>query len=257
MAKSKRTKKQAKRLTPNQLKGLGMGFSVIDKIKVAQVLNRRSFLKGEISHTYEMSKQFISNHVKQYVDRRIIEEKDLIDRFPEAKTIPYHITIGAYEYQDLAIALILCHVDKTEAWSFDAVIHLEQEDEEQVTTATVNFRRVIPGMTHIEFLRGKKDCKIDLGHGLKTVGWDGFENEVLKELKSHKQLSTDFSIEKIEVVLNADIKFINTAAYEEFLRVQAWVKSGHDVAEKELRELWIREQIAGSTAKTYGYGDVA
>ncbi|WP_151765831.1 hypothetical protein [Acinetobacter colistiniresistens] len=259
MAKAKCTKKPVKRLTPKQLQARSNGFSGIDKIKIDQAQSRLAFVKSEISHIYEMSKSFESQSVKRYVDEKLAEEKDLIDRFPKAQTIPYHITIGAYKYQDLAIALILCHVETPIAWSFDAVIELEQEDEFHEMAATVNYSLTLPSMTHIEFLRGKKDCKIDHGHGLKTVGWRGFDREVIKELESHKELypegCTEFSIKRIDVDLRADMQFINTAAYEEFRRIQKWVEAGHEVAESELRNLWIREQEAGSTAKTYGYKD--
>lgn len=257
MSKSKGSKKKVNRLTPNQLMSMGKGFAVIDKINIDKVQKQRSFVKEEIKHIYEMSKKFISNDVKAYVDQKLQDEKQLIDRFPNAQTIPYHITIGAYGYQELAIALILCHVETPEAWSFESIIYLEQEDEYQITEAVVNYSRSLPAMTHIEFLRGKKDCKIEHGHGLKTIGWKGFETEILKELESHKDLRTDFSIKRIEVVLNADIKFLNTAAYEEFIRIQNWVNAGHIVAESKLRDLWISEQEAGSKAKLFGYGEVA
>lgn len=257
MSKSKRVKKPVKRLTANQLMSRTNGFAGIDKIKTDQVQSRLVVLKNEISHVYEMSNKFVTVDIKAYIDRKLAEEQDLIKEFPNAQTLPYHITIGAYGYQDLAIALNLSHVFMAEMWSFEAYIYLKKEDEYEVVEATVPYSLTLPAMTHPEFLDGKRDCKIDHGHGLKTVGWKGFNNEVLKKLKSYKEFDEDFGIERIEVEIKADVKFLNTAAYEEFMRIQKWVNAGHDVAEIELRNLWIREQRAGSKAKTIGYEDVA
>ncbi|WP_417211994.1 hypothetical protein [Acinetobacter venetianus] len=255
MAKAKRNKKRVIR-KPEQLMNLSNGFSGINKIVFDQIDKKRKELRSEIEHTYEMSKAFIPLDIRNYVENGVTLEKELIGQYPRAKTLPYHITIGAYEFQDLAIALNLSHIDVL-VWNVESTIYLEKEDEYEHVTASVPFNRTLPAMTHVEFLGGKRDCKIELGHGLKKVGWAGFNEEVLKELKSHKQFDDDFGIDHIEAVIRADVKFINTAAYEEFLRVQDWVNQGREVAEHELRALWIREQEATLKAFSHGLEDVA
>lgn len=261
--KARRNKKRSHHFSPDQLMSMGLGFAGMDSIlkikqdqKIKKTKQRRDYLKAEIGHIYEMSHKFVSTDVKRYVAEKCIQEKDLIDRFPNAQSLPYHITIGAYEFQDFAIALNLSHVD-AKAWSFEAEVDLKYEDDEVVKTSRIVISKTLPEMTHLEFVSGCKNCRIDHGHGLKTVGWRGFNEEILRELDSDKSIMDDTGIERVKVVLNADVKFINTAAYEEFLRVTKWVQAGYDVAEKELRDLWIREQMAGSTAKSIGLGDVA
>lgn len=262
-AKAKRSKKRSHHFSPDQLMSMGLGFAGMDSIlkikqdqEIKKAEQRRDYLKAEISHVYEMSYEFVSVEVKRYIDEKCTQEKELIDRFPNAQSLPYHITIGAYGYQDFAIALNLSHVD-TKAWSFEAEVDLKYEDDEEINTSTFLISKTLPEMTHLEFVSGCKNCRIDHGHGLKTVGWRGFNQEILRELDSNKSIKDDTGIERVKVVLSADVKFINTAAYEEFLRVTKWVQAGHDVAEKELRDLWIREQVAGSAAKTVGLEDVA
>ena len=122
---------------------------------------------------------------------------------------------------------------------------------------TVEFRRDLPSMSHIELLRGKKDCKIDLGHGLKKVGWLGLDQEIIKEIESQKNIPDDFGIEQIQVLIEADIKFINTKCYQEFLAVAEWVNAGHELAEDRLRKLWIADQVLGGSGKTIGYEGAA
>lgn len=259
--KAKRNKKQKYRFSPDQLKAMGLGLSGINFIEkinhtnfVKKAEKRRDFLKGEIGHVYEMSKKFVSMDIKNYIDHKLEVEKELIEQYPSSGTIPFHISIGSYGYQDLAVALILCHVDPV-SWSFEAVTQLEYEDDEQIYDFTVSFSLVLPAMTHLEFLRGKKDCRIDLGHGLKKVGWKGFEKEILKDLESRKEIHPDSSIKSIEVNLSADVKFINTAAYEEFLHIENLIRQGGDAAENKLRDMWIADQKAGSKAISIGFDD--
>ncbi|MFW1664629.1 hypothetical protein [Acinetobacter ursingii] len=230
-----------------------------NKLLPSQVkqLQQAAQYKKDISETYEMSMSFVSSDVRDYLEAKKVEEKALMERFPNAETLPYHFTIGAYDYQDLSIALILGHVEQPEAWKLSADIHMMNIDDLSKPMLTIEFRRDLPSMSHIELLRGKRDCKIDLGHGLKKVGWLGLDQEIIKELESQKNIPHDFGIEQIQVLIEADIKFINTSCYQEFLAVAEWVNAGHELAEDRLRKLWIADQVLGGSGKTIGYEGAA
>lgn len=238
----KRNKKyNPKKLLPSQVKAF----------------QQASKYKKDISETYEMSMQFVSAHVRDYIEDKKLKEGFLFKQFPNAETLPFHITIGAYDYQDLAIALILGHVQQPEAWELLADIHMMDIEHPSKPMVTIEFRRTLPSMSHIELLRGKKDCKIDQGHGLKTVGWGGLDKEIVKEIESHKGIPDDYGIEQIQVLINADIKFKNTTDYQEFLQVAAWVNTDHALAERNLRSLWVADQVANGRGVTIGYEGAA
>lgn len=230
-----------------------------NKLLPSQVkqLQQAAQYKKDISDTYEMSMEFISSHVRDFIEDKKIGEKSLLDKFPHAETLPYHFTIGAYDYQDLSIALILGHVEQPEAWKLSADIHMMNIEDLSKPMITIEFRRDLPSMSHIELLRGKKDCKIDLGYGLKKVGWLGLDQEIIKEIESQKNIPIDFGIEQIQVLIEADIKFINTSCYQEFLAVAKWVNTGHELAEDRLRKLWIADQVLGGRGETIGYEGAA
>ncbi|MFW2080978.1 hypothetical protein ACNPQK_08380 [Acinetobacter guillouiae] len=230
-----------------------------NKLLPSQVkkLQQASQYKKDISETYEMSMEFVSSHVRDFIEDKKLSEKALLTRFANSETLPYHFTIGAYDYQDLSIALILGHVEQPEAWKLSADIHMMNIDDLSKPMITIEFRRDLPSMSHIELLRGKKDCKIDLGYGLKMVGWLGLDQEIIKEIESQKNIPNDFGIEQIQVLIEADIKFINTSCYQEFLAVAEWVNAGHDIAEDRLRKLWIADQVLGGSGKTFGYEGAA
>ncbi len=53
----------------------------------------------------------------------------------------------------------------------------------------LNFVVICQASSHIELLRGKKNCKIDLGHGLKKVGWLGLDQEIIKRNRISEKYS--------------------------------------------------------------------
>ena len=87
-------KKRTKKFNPNKL--------LPSQVKQLQ---QEAQYKKDISETYEMCMEFISSHVRDFIEDKKIGEKSLLDKFPHAETLPYHFTIGAYDYQDLSIAL--------------------------------------------------------------------------------------------------------------------------------------------------------
>lgn len=214
-------------------------------------LQRKAQIRKDAEHVYVLEKSFISKDIKDYVSDRQLKEKALIDRFPEATTVPYHITIGAYDYQDLAIAVVLSHFDEA-VFTISAVISLFYEDEEQELTCTLNYDRVLPSMPYIDLIRGNKTAKIDHGNGLKTVGWSGYDVEVVKEINFHKEIPAEAKITSIYSTITADIKFKNANAYEEFLTVKQWISSSKALAEERLKQLWIAEQLAIAKQKKLG-----
>ncbi|GAA5003469.1 hypothetical protein GCM10023206_07280 [Acinetobacter puyangensis] len=237
-------KKRNKKFNPNKL--------APSKVRELQQLAE---YRKDIKYSYEMSMKFISVDVRDYIEDKKIQEKALVDRFPEAGTLPHHFVIGAYGYQDLAIALVLGHLKDPEQWNIDLSITLYDTTGIDDRIFTVNIPFTAPCMSHYELWKGKKDCYISRGNGLKTKGWDGLDNEIIKQLEDTKEIPDSFGIEKIEVEIKVDAKFSKVAAYREFLAVAEWVNTG--VAEDQLRKLWIAEQVVDSQAKSFGIGEEA
>lgn len=201
----------------------------------------------EANEIYELEQEYVSHAVKAYIEAKEIEEQDLISRYPNATTCPYHITIGAYGYQSLAIAIILQSIQDPIAYEMAADVHLihTYKEGDEIKTGelkTVEFRRDVPGMSYLEFHKGKADAIIPLGHGLKKKGWKGLDDEIAAEIESRPDLTDEYSIEMIQSYMKAEARFLNVGRYLEFKKVLEWVERG--TAEQNLRTLWIAEQEA-------------
>ena len=60
-----------------------------------------------LEHGMLLEMEYIGSEVKKYIDQKKIEEKQLIDQFSSNTILPFHIALGSYGYQDLAIACVL------------------------------------------------------------------------------------------------------------------------------------------------------
>ncbi|MDR0079657.1 hypothetical protein RFY43_00885, partial [Acinetobacter baumannii] len=85
-----------------------------NKLTPAQVQanQRQAELRREAAQEYEFSMRFVSKDVRDYIEAKKVEEAALLERFPNRLTIPYHFSIAAYGYQDLAIVQVLEHVEE-------------------------------------------------------------------------------------------------------------------------------------------------
>jgi len=216
-----------------------------NKLSAAQVQQNQKLaeMRKEASQVYEFSMSFVSKDVRDFIECKKIEQAEIFNRFPNAETIPYHITIGAYNFQELAIALVLEHLNAPDQWDIELAITMSDREGEYKGLINVNLPFTVPKMTHLELWKGKKDCYIELGNGLKKKGWRGLDTEIVKELEKTKEIPDGFGIDLIEVRISASASFRSVNCYKEFLAVAEWVNTG--VAENKLSKLWIADQVIG------------
>lgn len=242
--KSKATsKKRSKKYNPNKLTPAQV-----------QANQRQAELRREAAQEYEFSMRFVSKDVRDYIEAKKVEEAALLERFPNRLTIPYHFSIAAYGYQDLAIVQVLEHVEECEKWNVELTITMSDRTDQYEGQLIINQPFTAPKMNYFEFSEGKADCYVDIGGGLRRKGWKGLNAEILMALDQNKNIPDGFGIDLIEVEISTSSKFKSVSAYKEFLSVAAWVNSG--VAEEKLRQLWIADQIIGN-GKSLAFGDAA
>jgi hypothetical protein len=108
-------------------------------------------------------------------------------------------------------------------------------------------------MHHCELWQGKADARVDLGMGLKKVGWKGLKQELSDAIDARKDIPEGHAIEYMQIYISADVEFKSLAAYKEYLAVTSWLKQGTAVAERNLRSLWVQEQYSERLqGKSYG-----
>ncbi|MCR0059373.1 hypothetical protein L2634_04820 [Acinetobacter baumannii] len=242
--KSKATsKKRSKKYNPNKLTPAQV-----------QANQKQAELRREAAQEYEFSMRFVSKDIREFIENKNIEEAALLERFPNRLSIPYHFSIAAYGYQDLAIVQVLEHVEEGEQWNVELTITMSDKTDQYEGQIIVNQPFTAPKMNYYEFSEGKEDCYVDLGGGLRRKGWKGLNAEILSALEHNKNIPDGFGIDLIEVNLSTSAKFKSVSAYKEFLSVAEWVNSG--VAEERLRQLWIADQIIGN-GRSLILGDAA
>ncbi|MEB3865918.1 hypothetical protein MSG66_18105 [Acinetobacter sp. IK31] len=243
MKSNSTSRKRSKKYNPNKLTPAQV-----------QAKQRMAELRREAAQEYEFSMSFVSKDIRDFLEKKNIEEAELLERFPNRLTIPYHFCIAAYGYQDLAIVQVLEHVEECEQWNVELTITMSDRTDEYEGQLLVNQPFTAPKMNYFEFSEGKEDCYVDIGGGLRRKGWKGLNAEILRALEQNKKIPDGFGIDLIEVNLSTSSKFKSVSAYREFLSVAEWVNSG--VAEEKLRQLWIADQTIGN-GKSIGFGDAA
>ncbi|ENU55578.1 hypothetical protein [Acinetobacter baumannii] len=243
MKSNSTSRKRSKKYNPNKLTPAQV-----------QAKQRMAELRREAAQEYEFSMSFVSIDIRDFLEKKKIEEAELLERFPNRLTIPYHFSIAAYDYQDLAIVQVLEHVEECDQWNVELTITMSDRTDEYEGQLKVIQPFTAPKMNYFEFSEGKEDCYVDLGEGLRRKGWKGLNAEILRALEQNKNIPDGFGIDLIEVKLSTSSKFKSVSAYREFLSVAEWVNRG--VAEEKLRQLWIADQIIGN-GKSIGFGDVA
>jgi len=212
--------------------------------QLQQAALERRELAENVQHVYEMEMEFTSTDVDKYVKEHMARDAEYIANFPDRSCDPYDILIGAYDYQDLALALVLEHIKTPEQWTLAAAGHFVDLDNPENPLITFEFHQNVPGITHQELWYGSKDCSIDLGDGLKRKGWKGLQVEMIADFQVQAkkcQMPDGYSLEVIQVHIAADAKFKSAATYQEFLEIQKWIAQG--IAKEKLRQLWVIEQL--------------
>lgn len=212
--------------------------------QLQQVALERRELAENVQHVYEMEMEFTSTGVDKYVKEHMARDAEYIAKFPNRSCDPYDILIGAYDYQDLALALVLEHIKTPEQWVLSADGHFVDLDNPENPLITFEFRQTVPSIPHQELWHGYKDCSIDLGNGLRRKGWKGLQAEMIADFQvqaEKRQMPAGYSLEVIQVHIAADAKFKSTVTYQEFLEIQQWIEQG--IAKEKLRQLWAIEQL--------------
>ncbi|MGK7094999.1 hypothetical protein ACSOTD_07565 [Acinetobacter baumannii] len=242
--KSKATsKKRSKKYNPNKLTPAQV-----------QANQRKAEMRREAAQEYEFSMRFVSKDIREFIENKNIEEAALLERFPNRLSIPYHFSIAAYDYQDLAIVQVLEHVNECEQWNVELTITMSDRTDMYEGSIIVNQPLTAPKMTYFEFWSGKKDCYVDLGGGIRVKGWKGLNDEILRALEHNKKIPDGFGIDLLEVYVTTSASFKSVDTYQEFLIVAEWINKG--IAEEQLRKLWIADQLIGN-GRSFGYEGAA
>lgn len=243
MKSNSNSKKRSKKYNPNKLTPAQV-----------QANQRKAELRREAAQEYEFSMRFVSSEIREFLKQKEIDEAYLLKQFPNAQSVPYHFSIAAYDYQDLAIVQVLEHVDECEQWDVDLTITMSDRTDMYEGSLIVNQPFTAPKMNYFEFWAGKNDCYVDLGGGIRVKGWKGLNDEILRALEHKKKIPDGFGIDRIEVCLSTSARFKSVHTYQEFLNVAEWVNKG--IAEEQLRKLWITDQLIGN-GRSFGYEGAA
>lgn len=201
--------------------------------------------------------EYVAHHARQYIDQKKIEEPELFNGLIAEKStteiVPYHVGLGSYGWQDLAIPLILDQIKECE-WYIAVNIHLMDIHSDSSEMITVSYEQVVPEMHHIEVWQGKADAKVDLGAGLKRVGWKGLRQELSDAIDARGDIPENYSIEYMQIFVRAAVKFKTLDLYREFLAVREWIEQDPKIAEDRLRQLWLKEkEVEAQQAQQVAY----
>ena len=185
---------------------------------------------------YEFDMEFEIEHVNKiihdYVDSNGLSDEDYV---------PAYVTIGAYEQQDLIIALKMTNIQAPEFWEIGIDSHFYSESLDDVLT--IPFALDIPKMSHADLMTGC-ETKVNRGAGLRTR-WRGLQDEMISNWKEHG-IPDGYELIKSQIYIKAQAHFNNLDAYKEH----------HDLlhlrdTDRLLNYLKIRE-VAEATHKAKG-----
>lgn len=129
-------KKRNKKYNPNKL----------GQIKLSKEAQFRANWKAN-DVLYEFQMDFVVEHVNKAIND-YAEENNL----PDDAYVPAHVTIGAYEEQDLIIALKQQLIKTPESWEIGIDSHFYNLETDEILT--VPFALTLPPMTHAELMNG-------------------------------------------------------------------------------------------------------
>ena len=103
-------------------------------------------LRRDMAQKFPMEMEYVGHHVHEYIERKKLDEKELFDLFSDSKTLPFHIALGAYDWQNMGIVLVLDHIKPCE-WFIHTNIHLMNIHEEETNMVTVSGVRFNDNLT--------------------------------------------------------------------------------------------------------------
>ncbi|MCO8100900.1 hypothetical protein [Acinetobacter indicus] len=224
-------KKRNKKYNPNKL----------GQIKLSKEAQIRANWKA-LDVLYEFQMDFVVEHVNKVINE-YAEENNL----PEDAYVPAHVTIAAYEEQDLIIALKQQLIKTPESWEIGIDSHFYNLETDEMLT--VPFALTLPPMTHAELMSGCS-AKVHLVDGIKTVmgEWGGLQEEMIKNWEKHG-IPKGFELVQSQVRMIAQAHFKDFLSYCQFQTYLSLRDAGKLIKSLEKEEkLWALTNKRGKAA---------
>lgn len=223
------TKKPRKKYNPN-------------KLAHQQAAKRNTFLAKwrEVDVLYEFNMKFaiekVNKIVCDYVDAHNLSDSDYV---------PAHVTVGAYECQDLIIAMKKQMIKRPEYWEVGIDSHFYNAELHDVLT--IPFFLNITSMSHEDLMNGK-DIRVYLidGEFKKVLGdWRGLQNEMIANWE-REGIPEGYELIQSQVSITAFAHFKDYENYDNF----HYFLRKRDEGDL-LRYLAFEEQVGGIVDESY------
>lgn len=191
---------------------------------------------------YEFQMDFVVEHVNSVINK-YAEENNL----PEDAYVPAHVTVGAYEEQDLIIALKQQLIKTPESWEIGIDSHFYNLETDEMLT--IPFALNLPAMTHAELMSGCS-AKVHLVYGIKTVvgEWEGLQKEMIKNWEK-QGIPDGFELVQSQVRMIAQAHFRDFLSYCQFQTYLSLRDAGKLIKSLEKEEkLWASTNKRGKAA---------
>lgn len=224
-------KKRNKKYNPNKL----------GQIKLSKEAQFRANWKA-CDVLYEFQMDFVVEHVNKAINE-YAEENNL----PEDAYVPAHVTIGAYEEQDLIIALKQQLIKTPESWEIGIDSHFYNLETDEMLT--IPFFLNLPSMTHAELMSGCS-AKVHLVDGIKTVvgEWEGLQKEMIKNWEK-QSIPDGFELAQSQVRMIAQAHFRDFLSYCQFQTYLSLRDAGKLIKSLDREEkLWASTNKRGKAA---------
>ena len=167
-----------------------------------QAKRANEWKKLDVLYEFDMSfvVEDVNKIIHDFVDSNGLSDEDYV---------PAYVTIGAYESQDLIIALKMTNIKAPEFWEVGIDSHFYSKELDNVLT--IPFSLDIPKMSHAELMAGS-EIKVNRGAGLKTR-WKGLQAEMIDNWEEHG-IPEGYELIKSQVYIKAQAHFNNHDAYK-------------------------------------------
>lgn len=189
---------------------------------------------------YEFNMKFtiekVNDIVGDYADAHNLSDSDYV---------PAHVTVGAYECQDLIIAMKKQMIKTPEYWEVGIDSHFYNAELDDVLT--IPFFLDIPSMSHEELMKGK-NIRVYLidGEFKKVLGdWRGLQNEMIANWE-REGIPDGYELIQSQTSITAFAHFKDYENYDNF----HYFLRKRDEGDL-LRYLEFEEQVGGIVDESY------
>lgn len=165
----------------------------------------------ELDVLYEFNMKFAIEEVNDIVDAYVAEHG-----LSENDYVPAHVTVGAYECQDLIIAMKKQMIKTPEFWEVGIDSHFYNAELHDVLTIPFVFD--IPSISHAELMGGKEGLRIILAEdGFKKVigDWEGLQPAMIENWK-REGVPDGYELIKSQVSITAYAHFQTLESHGNF-----------------------------------------